>query len=47
MAKDRNLRIQLLEVDKEYMETYMKKFEEESDEYFKNIIDTEIHQSDS
>jgi len=47
LAKDRNLRIKLFEVDKDYMETYMKRFEEEADEHFKTIVESEIHQSDS
>lgn len=47
LVKDRNLRLEMIELDKEYVENVIKKLEEDSEEHFKNQIDTEIQQSDS
>lgn len=40
--KDRNLRLEMIELDKEYAENVLKKLEEDGDEHFKASIDTEI-----
>jgi hypothetical protein len=42
LTKDRNLRLEMIEVDKEYHENVAKKLEEDADEHFKSIIDNEI-----
>jgi hypothetical protein len=47
LVKDRNLRLEMIELDKEYLENVAKKLEEDSEEHFKAQIETEIQQSDS
>jgi hypothetical protein len=39
LAKDRNLRLQLAEMDKEYLENQIRKFEEDCEEHIKNVIE--------
>ena len=40
--KDRNLRLEMIEQDKEYIENVQKKLEEDGDENFKASIETDI-----
>ena len=42
LIKDRNLRLEMIELDKEYFENVAKKLEEDAEEHFKSIIETEI-----
>jgi hypothetical protein len=41
-VKDRNLRLEMIELDKEYTENVLKKLEEDGEENFKASIETEI-----
>lgn len=47
LVKDRNLRLEMIELDKDYVENIVKKLEEDSDEHFKAQIETDMPQSDS
>jgi hypothetical protein len=42
LTKDRNLRLEMIELDKEYQENIVKKLEEETDEHFKSLIENDI-----
>jgi hypothetical protein len=47
LVKDRNLRLEMIELDKDYAENIVKKLEEDTEDHFRAQIETDLPQSDS
>lgn len=47
LTTDRNLRLQMAEMDKEYVENQIKKFEEDAEEHVKNVVEGTLQTSNS